>query len=197
MYFSQFPVTVYDSVGNGDFKLVTHLLKRVALHSKAKAVASLFDTHDVRSGETPEMIAHKLYGEADYHWVVLLVNNITDRYHQWPMNNRAFFAHLADTYGDLDGLDTSDANNPIYRYGVDETHHYEIYQGSGDTTVKINIGLTNIDTDGNTIADATLVTNREYEEAKQDEIRKIRLLDSEYLEQFVEEFERLVSETED
>ena len=49
----------------------------------------------------------------------------------------------------------------------------------------------------NTIADATLVTNREYEEEKQDVLRKIRLLDPEYLEQFVEEFERLVSETED
>ena len=180
MYFSQFPVIIYDSVGNDDFKVVTHLLKRVALGSKAKSVTSLFDTHDVRSGETPEMIAHKLYGDAEYHWVILLVNNITDRYHQWPMNNRAFFAHLADTYDN-----------------VDATHHYEIYQDSGDTTVKINIGLTNIDTDGNTIADATLVTNREYEEAKQDKIRKIRLLDPEYLEQFVEEFERLVSETED
>ena len=197
MYFSQFPVIIYDSVGNDDFKVVTHLLKRVALGSKAKSVTSLFDTHDVRSGETPEMIAHKLYGDAEYHWVVLLMNNITDRYHQWPMNNRQFLAHLADTYGDLDGLDTSDANNPIYRYGVDETHHYEIYQGSGDTTVKINIGLTNIDTDGNTIADATLITNREYEDAKQDEIRKIRLLDSTYLAQFVEEFENLVSDTED
>ena len=180
MYFSQFPVTVYDSVGNGDFKLVTHLLKRVALGSKAKAVTALFDTHDVRSGETPEMIAHKLYGDAEYHWVILLVNNITDRYHQWPMNNRAFFAHLADTYDN-----------------VDATHHYEIYQDSGDTTVKINIGITNIDTDGNTIADATLITNREYEDAKQDEIRKIRLLDSTYLAQFVEEFENLVSDTED
>ena len=197
MYFSQFPTIYYDAVGNGDEKIVTHLLKRVAVHSKAIETSSLFDTHDVRSGETPEMIAHKLYGDAEYHWVVLLMNNITDRYHQWPMNNRQFLAHLADTYGDLDGLDTSDANNPIYRYGVDETHHYEIYQGSGDTTVKINIGLTNIDTDGNTIADATLVTNREYEEEKQDVLRKIRLLDPEYLEQFVEEFERLVSETED
>ena len=88
-------------------------------------------------------------------------------------------------------------NNPIYRYGVDETHHCEIYQGSGDTTVKINIGLTNIDTDGNTIADATLVTNREYEEEKQDEIRKIRLLDPTYLEQFVKDFQRLISDTED
>ena len=197
MYFSQFPVIAYDSVGNEDFKVVTHLLKRVALGSKAKAVTSLFDTHDVRSGETPEMIAHKLYGDAEYHWVVLLVNNITDRYHQWPMNNRQFFAHLADTYGDLDGLDTSDANNPIYRYGVDETHHYEIYQTSGDTTVKIDIGPTNVDADGDTISDAVQITNREYEEAKQDEIRKIRLLDPEYLEQFVEEFGRLVRDTED
>jgi len=180
MYFSQFPVIIYDSVGNEDFKIVTHLLKRVALGSKAKAVSALFDTHDVRSGETPVMIAHKLYGDSEYHWVVLLVNNITDRYHQWPMNNRQFLAHLADTYDN-----------------VDATHHYEIYQSSGDTTVKINIGSTNIDTDGNTISDAVQIINREYEEAKQDEIRKIRLLDPEYLEQFVEEFGRLVHDTED
>ena len=197
MYFSHFPIITYDSVGDGESKVVTHLLKRVAIHGKANSVSSLYDTYDVRNGETPEMISHKYYGDAEYHWVVLLMNNITDRYHQWPMNNRQFLAHLADTYGDLDGLDTSDANNPIYRYGVDETHHYEIYQGSGDTTVKINIGLTNIDTDGNTIADATLITNREYEDAKQDEIRKIRLLDSTYLAQFVEEFANLVSDTED
>jgi hypothetical protein len=126
------------------------------------------------------MIAHKYYDDAEYHWVILLVNNITDRYHQWPMNTRQFLAHLAERYDNVDAV-----------------HHYEINQVSGDTSVKINIGITNIDIDGNTIADATLITNREYEEEKQDVLRKIRLLDPEYLEQFVEEFERLVSETED
>ena len=180
MYFSQFPAIVYDSVGNGDYKVVTHLLKRVAIHSKAKSVAGLYDTYDVRNGETPEMIAHKYYDDAEYHWVILLVNNITDRYHQWPMNTRQFLAHLAERYDNVNAV-----------------HHYEIYQKSGDTSVKINIGTSNIDVNGNTIADATLVTNREYEEEKQDVLRKIRLLDPEYLEQFVEEFERLVSETED
>jgi len=180
MYFSQFPVIAYDSVGDGEFKTVTHLLKRVALHGKSKSVSSLYDTYDIRNGETPEMIAHKYYGDAEYHWVILIVNNITDRYHQWPMNTRQFLAHLAERYDN-----------------VDATHHYEIYQVSGDTTKKINIGLTNKDTNGNTIADATLVTNREYEESKQDIIRKIRLLDPQYLEQFVEEFEALVSNTED
>jgi hypothetical protein len=180
MYFSQFPAIVYDSVGNGDYKVVTHLLKRVAIHSKAKSVAGLYDTYDVRNGETPEMIAHKYYDDAEYHWVILLVNNITDRYHQWPMNNRQFLAHLAERYDNVDAV-----------------HHYEIYQKSGDTSVKINIGTSNIDVNGNTIAAATLITNREYEEEKQDEIRKIRLLDPIYLEQFVKDFQRLISNTKD
>jgi hypothetical protein len=180
MYFSLFPTIFYDAVGNSDPKIVTHLLKRVALHSKASESVALFDTYDVRNGETPEMIAHKYYDDAEYHWVILLVNNITDRYHQWPMNTRQFLAHLAERYDNVDAV-----------------HHYEINQVSGDTSVKINIGITNIGIDGNTIADATLITNREYEEEKQDVLRKIRLLDPEYLEQFVEEFERLVSETED
>ena len=180
MYFSQFPVIAYDSVGDKEFKTVTHLLKRVALHNKASSVGSLYDTYDVRSGETPEMIAHKYYGDPEYHWVIMLVNNITDRYHQWPMNNRQFLAHIDTRYDN-----------------VDATHHYEIYQSSGDTTVKIDIGLSNVDADGDTISDAVLITNREYEEAKQDEIRKIRLLHPQYLEQFVEEFGRLVSGTKD
>ena len=180
MYFEQFPVIYYDAVGNDNPKVVTHLLKRVALHSKASETIALFDTYDVRNGETPEMIAHKYYDDAEYHWVILLVNNITDRYHQWPMNTRQFLSHLDERYDN-----------------VDATHHYEIYQESGDTSVKINIGTSNVDVDGNTIADATLVTNREYEEEKQDVLRKIRLLDPLYLEQFVEEFEALVSNTED
>ena len=180
MYFEQFPVIYYDAVGNSDPKVVTHLLKRVALHSKASETVALFDTYDVRNGETPEMIAHKYYDDAEYHWVILLVNNITDRYHQWPMNTRQFLAHLAERYDNVNAV-----------------HHYEIYQKSGDTSVKINIGTSNIDVNGNTIADATLITNREYEEEKQDEIRKIRLLDPIYLEQFVKDFQRLISNTKD
>ena len=54
-----------------------------------------------------------------------------------------------------------------------------------------------MDADGDTISDALQITNREYEEAKQDELRKIRLLDPIYLEQFVKDFQRLISDTED
>jgi hypothetical protein len=58
--------------------------------------------------------------------------------------------------------------------------------------VKINIGTNNVDVDGNTIADALLITNREYEEEKQDTLRRIRMLEPAYLEQFIEDFQNLI-----
>ena len=42
---------------------------------------------------------------------------------------------------------------------------------------------------------ATLVTNREYEESRQDTLRRIRLLDPAYVDQFEEEFEQLMGES--
>ena len=173
MYFQNFPLIPYDSVGNGDYKLVTNLLKRVALRTKVRTNAALFDTYNVKEGQTPEMIADKLYGDPNLHWIVMYVNNITDRYHQWPLTTPQFLAFLNDKYSNPDGL-----------------HHYEITQTSGDTTVTIDIGTDNTEHSG-----ATLITNREFEEKRQDTLRSIRLLDPAYVDQFVEEFENLMGES--
>ena len=172
MYFANFPIIAYDSVGNGDFKLVTNLLKRVALRTKVRTNTLLYDTYDVKDGETPEMIADKLYDDPQLHWIVLFVNNITDRYHQWPMASIQFNQFVNDKYTNIDAV-----------------HHYEIEQTSGDTSVKINIGT---DTTGYSEADLTTITNYEYEVERQDTLRKIRLLDGAYIEQFQEEFETLM-----
>ena len=173
MYFANFPLIPYDSVGNGDFKLVTNLLKRVAVRSKIKTNVLIFDTYDVKEGETPEILADMLYNDAEYHWVILLVNNVTDRYHQWPKNTNQFIAYINDKYSN-----------------VDATHHYEISQVSGDTTIKIDIGTDNTD-----YPTASIVTNFEYEEALEDKKRSIRLLDPSYLGTFVAEYEKLMGES--
>jgi hypothetical protein len=173
MYFENFPLIPYDSVGNGNFKIVTNLLKRVAVRSKVKTNVAYFDTYDVKEGETPEMLADKLYDDPELHWVILLLNDITDRYHQWPQNTNQFLAYANDKYSN-----------------VDATHHYEISQVSGDTTIKIDIGTDNTD-----YPTASVVTNYEYEEGLQDKKRKIRLLDPAYVEDFVAEFEKLMGES--
>ena len=130
MYFSAFPYIVYDSVGDYNFKVTTNLLRRVALRAKVKQNTLVFDTYDLREGETPEIIAHKLYGDPTLHWIVLMSNDISDRYHQWPMKAGQFNQYLIDKYG---------------LAGIDSIHHYELNQLSGDTTVKIDIGTSNTD----------------------------------------------------
>ena len=175
MYFNSFPVIPYDSTGNLQFKDVTNLLRRVGLRAKLKSNTFLYDTYNVKEGETPEMIAHKLYGASELHWVILLVNEITDRYHQWPMSGGQFIDYINDKYSDPDAI-----------------HHYETTQTSGDTKVKIEV-FNEVDDDAYT--GLTPITNREYEEQEQDRKRKIRLLDPSFIEQFVDEYKNLIGET--
>ena len=173
MYFDNFPTIPYDSELTNEYKDVKNLLRRVGIRAKVKSNTMLYDTYDVRNGETPESIAFKLYGNAELHWVIMLVNNITDRYHDWPMTEAQFLQFVKDKYENVDG-----------------THHYEITQTSGDTSVKINIG-----TDNTNYPSATLITNYEYEQEQQDVKRKIRLLDPSYIADFVEEFKLLINES--
>ena len=180
MYFSSFPKIVYDSKGQGEPKVVTNLLRRVAIRSKVKDATMFYDTYDIKNGDTPESLAHKLYDDPELHWVILLVNDITDRYHQWPMYEQQFNTYINEKYSNPDGV-----------------HHYEISQSSGSSTTKIEVysneALYTGDTDF--YNDATTVTNREYEEREQDKKRKIRLLDPRFIDQFVEEFESLIGES--
>ena len=173
MFFNTFPRIYYDVKGDDNSKVVINLLRRVAVRAKVKANTSLFDTYDVKEGESPESIAYKLYGDSEYHWIVLFMNDIVDRYHEWPMSTPQFLSYITEKYSNPSG-----------------THHYEISQTSGDTTVKINVGATNTD-----YSDATAITNMEYEESEQDKKRQIRLLDPGYVPMFTSEFRKLMKES--
>ena len=134
----------------------------------------LFDNYDVADGERPEDIAFKYYGDPEYHWVILMTNNITDRYYQWPLTQPQFQEHLKDKYG---------AGNE------DAVHHYEITQTSGPTSSRDYSHMVECNSDE---TNPTIISNRDYEQRKQDEYRQIRLLDRRYLDAFVDEFENLV-----
>ncbi len=178
-FFSRFPMMVYDLKNNENYKLLPDILRRVKLRSAIRGSSMLFDTYDVRNGERPEDIAFKWFGNAELHWVILMTNNVTDRYYDWPMNDVQFQEYLTDKYG---------AGNE------DAVHHYEVTKDSGITTPqgpndyshKVEV---NSDTDN-----ASSISNREYEERQQDKKRAIRLLDKRYLNDFIEEFNSLISE---
>ena len=68
-------------------------------------------------------------------------------------------------------------------YGV---HHYEISQSSGGDWVKIFVE--------SDVIGASSVTNMEYEEQIQNKKSKIRLLKPSFLQQFSNEFQRLLGQ---
>ena len=164
----------YDMAGNKQYKLLPDILRRVKLRSGLRSGAFLFDNYDVKDGERPEDIAFKWFGDAEYHWVILMTNNITDRYYQWPLSQPQFQEHLKDKYG---------AGNE------DAVHHYEITQTSGPTSSRDYSHMVECNS---TEDNPTIVSNRDYEQRKQDEYRQIRLLDRRYLGTFVNEFESLI-----
>ena len=103
----------------------------------------------------------------------MLINDITDRFHDWPMSEAQFLNFINEKYSNPDAI-----------------HHYEIEQESGDTSIKINIGTSNAD-----YSSATAITNYEHEQEQQDVKRKIRLLDPSFIDDFVDEFKLLIKES--
>ena len=173
-YFNQFPLMAYDVKGNSNYKLLPNILKRVKLRQGIRSGSFLFDKYDVREGERPEDIAFKYYGDPELHWVILMTNDITDRYYQWPLTQPQFQEHLTDKYG---------AGNE------DAVHHYEKTQDSGPTSSRDSSHLVECNSDD---GDPAIISNRQYEQRKQEEYRQIRLLDRQYLDTFVDEFTSLI-----
>ena len=171
-YFQMFPDTLYDAKGNGNYTVMKDILTRVKLVASKKENILNFDYYNVQDGETPEMIAHKYYGDVNLHWTILVANDIVDYYNDWPMSVQKFEKFVFDKY-----------DNP------QAIHHYEVSQTSGETTTTIDIGMNTTD-----YPSATAISNYTYEDRLQEQKRQIRLISPDFISQFVSEFEKKLSE---
>ena len=169
-YFNNFSTILYDPLGDGNAKLVTNILNRVRVRANMKKEIVMLDPYDVKENETPEIVADKHHGSPYYHWVVMLLNNISDVNHDWVKSTRQLQKYLTDKYTETQ---------------LAETHHYEISQTSGDSTIKIEVENTSYPS-------ASAVTNYEYEVALNEQKRQIDLLRNDYLGYFEDEFKSLI-----
>jgi hypothetical protein len=175
-YFNEFPVINYNLSGvNGNTKEITDIWRRVKVRSKIANNVALFDKFDVPEGDSPETVAYKVYGDAEYFWVVTLMNNIVNRYYDWPLDEYNFQQYVEDKYA-----------NP------DAVHHYEITQSSGKQTGDGPADYTHKVECNATEPGAESVSNIEYERRLQDKKRQIKLLQPNYLNNFIDEFRRLI-----
>jgi hypothetical protein len=96
-YFNKFPNFYYDVKGNKNFQVAVDILRRVRINSKA-VEGSLFGEYTVKDIDRPDIIAHKLYGDSELHWIILLFNEIHNPYYEWPIPYHEFLQYCENKY---------------------------------------------------------------------------------------------------
>ena len=168
MYFKKMPTILYPS--NIGQVIVKDIFRRVALNDKTTTQAAL-NTYYVREGDTPEIVSYNFYGSAEYHWIVLIANDIVNIHTEWPKRDSDIFKYVEDKYG---------AGNAT------EVHHYRI-TGSDPEII--------VDYDSAKVADGThsIVTNYDYEVDVNESKKQIKLIKPEFLKDFITTYTRLMA----
>ena len=117
LFFEKIPLIGYDMDGSGQKRLAINILQRIKMVNLLQNDYLIFYEYDVKDGETPEIIADKLYGDSRFHWVVLLTNNIVDPRYDWPMSYENLMATIEKKY--------ASTLSPGIEYATQTVHHYE------------------------------------------------------------------------
>jgi hypothetical protein len=101
-YFDKFPRIFYDIDGTGtNVQLVTDILHRAKFLKMILQNSLVFYPYIVKDGETPEIIAAKLYGSSNYYWLVMYANDIFSLWDEWPLSYDQMQAYLTVKYGSV------------------------------------------------------------------------------------------------
>lgn len=131
IYLDLFPKISYNPEGT-PYKnrlLMTDVLFRLKLRDKIKQAIFSYYTVDISDDDTMETLAAKYYGNAEYHWIIAIANDIIDPQYDWPLNYRSYVNYINKKYG-------SAANAELI------PHHYEkvitrYHEGTRTTTETI------------------------------------------------------------
>ena len=184
-YFSYFPRTEHDLTNIGQKVEVTNILRRFIVRETVKNRTDVFYEYDMQSGDRPDTIAEKYYGNADYAWLVLHFNNIVDPVFDLPLFNVDFDNYLKGKYGSIANAQS-------------ETHEYRqilaeaIVKNDGTRIPQRYVVVD--ETVYNTLpfTEKELVTKYDYEVEENENKRKIKLLDKRYLNQVKSEVETII-----
>lgn len=92
-YFQKFPIVSYNNIR------VRDISRNVKIKDFLRTNISFFQPYRVKSGETPEMLAYDFYGDANLHWIILLINNIIDPFFGWILSDQELISYVDKKYG--------------------------------------------------------------------------------------------------
>lgn len=115
-YFDKLPQIKYDinrAPINAKYVNVTNIFFRIRFIQEVINNIDSYFIGEIEEGETPEIVAEKVYGDGGAAWMILVANQIVDPQWEWPLTYGDFQKYIAGKYGSLEAAQT-------------QVHHYEM-----------------------------------------------------------------------
>jgi len=221
-YFNYFPLTYYSGSNTTSLNIVTNIIARFGFEKSLKQNSSAFYEYLIKETDTPEIIASKIYGSPERHWIVLAFNDIMDPQYDWPLQYDTLIKYIDQKYSKSNYADTANTGNSGLSWAMNDTHtkaYYKIITRKANTSVSgVSIDaktiVEKIEIDGNTYANVIVSTNNttlnsgtkivetttkekisyyDYEVQLNEDKRTIRLLKPEFVKDVIEEFKDIIT----
>ena len=175
---------------DSDYLLVKNIWRRAQILVEYKSQVTLFTEENVRDGERPEDIATRLYRNPFYNWTILVINDITDVYAQWPKSVQQLQDFINQKYDNPMATkhhvttEVKDANgNIIVPAGKVVPSNFQIAYYNGSNTV--------------TAITVASVTNATYETELNSKKQNIQVVKPELIEDFVSVYYNIANKGKD
>ena len=221
-YFNYFPKISYTFDKNSiNQQAVTNIFARSTFLKEVSNNSSVYFEYQVQDSDTPEIIAHKIYGDAYRSWIVLLFNKLINPSYDFPLKSEVLDEYVKNKYDQT----LIEAQAEIHHYAQEVTttityNGIQFYQTVATSVISDKeynfVTETLVDRTVPSIADTSLVisteqktlennqvativtrnkavSNYQYEVDENEKRRKIKLLDPAYVTQVEQEFKQLMS----
>lgn len=152
-FFDLFPTVAYDINAKKQLKYynnVTNVFFRLRVIREVLSNSTTYYEHLVKEGDTPEILADKVYGDTEAHWIILLANDILDPQYDWPLGYRDFRNYMYKKYfetAEKSKLQSITISNP----GSGYSNGYITFSGgsgiNANARIKVNATGSIVDTD--------------------------------------------------
>ena len=196
-YFDTLPKIIqYDNKGIG--RVFTNLMARASVIPELLKNPAIYYKYDIQEGDTPEIIAHKYYGDSYRYWIVLLANEILDPQWEWPMSGQVFQNYITTKYTDFNAYSTIhhyEKTLTQFDFGTNTTttNTVEIdedtYISLEETTKTFSLPTGDV----SITVSKSAVNYYDYEEKLNESKRNINILNSNYVNQLETELQKLMS----
>ena len=188
-YFSNFPEIDYavkiNKAGQPEgckIKDYFHLMK---VRDDLFKYDTLYDNYYIKEAQRPDEISYELYGDEQYYWVILQINDIVDYWNEWPMAVPEMESFIIRKYGVEGSGDIHHYKTRAF-YDSDEVNANMIFPGdmwvSADWQYPTNLGISQ--------EPPIEVTNRQWEYELNDLKREIQVIQPKYIADLVRDYER-------